>query len=477
VNPWSPRACALLVLSSLLLAAPSVASARDQELLDLLLENGSITPEQHQELVSGDEPVAEEADESAPDSAGDEESESSGIKVSVDKKGLRVKTEDGRFEFGLGGRLHADATLHVGDTPGNTPTEDLKPTDGTEIRRARLAASARVFEDWKWVGEIDFADNETALKDFTIAYTGFENLKISAGHQKQPYSLSLEMSSNDIPFVERSIDNEQNILLDRAIGLRVDAHGDHWFFATGIFGDGADPQKANGDEGWGVTARAIVAPIIEENAIVHLGFRGAYRRPDQADKEGRLRDETTHMSNYRVVDTGVLTDLDNITFYGPEAAFAWGPVWVSGEYSRARLQRNNGFNTRRFESGHIAASWMLTGESRAKTYKISSGEFKRIEPRNNFSIKKGRWGAWELAMRYAYIDLNDGSANDPSSVNGGEEQVLSTALNWHLNYNVRLMLNWNHILETSVSDTAPIYESNREAKGLDVFTLRAQFSF
>ena len=341
-----------------------------------------------------------------------------------------------------------------------------------------MIAKATVYEDWNWVGEVDFADNETVVKDFFISYSGFENTTITVGNQKQPYSLSLEMSSNDIPFVERSSDNEQNILLDRAIGVRVDTNGEHWFFAGGIYGDGVSPQKLAGDEGWGLAARAIVSPVITDNEIVHFGFRSAFRRADRANSTGRFRDETTHMSNYRIVDTGSVSDLDSVVLYGPEAAVAIGPVWVFGEYSR-ELVRRNGFRNSKFESGHIAVAYALTGESRAANYAINSGEFKSITPKQNFSLGKGGWGAWEVALRYAYIDVSDGSASNPGSIYGGEEHQLSTALNWYVNPNVRFMFNWNHILETNVGSgaSASLAATNQEAKGMDVFTLRAQLNF
>jgi phosphate-selective porin OprO/OprP len=451
---------------------------------------GSFSPalEAHAEEAVAAPPVAAEATPETKPSAQDAESpasDGSSIEVSLGSKGLRVRTKDGRFKFQFGGRLHVDGTYHLGDTPGDvpvdppnpTPTRSLDPTDGAEIRRARFAAKATVYDVWQWVGEVDFADNETNIKDFTLGYTGFKNTTIAVGNQKQPYSLSLEMSSNDIPFVERSIDNGQNeSSVDRAIGVRVDTNGDHWFVAAGIYGDTVTPQKTPGDEGWGLAGRAIYAPIIEEREVVHLGLRAAFRRPEEEDKSLRIRDETTHMSNYRVVDTGDQGNIDSAVLFGPEAAVAVGPLWVFGEYTRAQVRRN-GFDTAAFDSGHIAAAWMLTGESRATTYAIKSGEFKGIVPFHNFSLKNGGIGAWEVAVRYAYLNLNAGGASNPGAILGGKEHTLSTALNWYVNPNVRFMLNWNHIIETDVSDQSPIADSNQEAQGMDIFTVRAQFAF
>ena len=44
-------------------------------------------------------------------------------------------------------------------------------------------------------------------------------------------------------------------------------------------------------------------------------------------------------------------------------------------------------------------------------------------------------GAWEIAARYNFLDLNDGA------VTGGEMTVIEVGLNWHLNAMTRIMAN------------------------------------
>ncbi|MHA7836234.1 MAG: OprO/OprP family phosphate-selective porin [bacterium] len=413
-----------------------------------------------------------------------DEVDPAGVSVTVGEKGLAVQSKDGRFEFELSGRVQADATLHVGDTPANTPSTpgmsgvNRDPTDGTEIRRARLAAQATVYRDWHWMGEVDFANNEAAVKDFFLAYTGLERWKLSVGHQKQPYSLALEMSSNDLPFTERSIDNALVVaVLDRAVGVRAETHGERWYVAGGFYGESVEPSSENADEGWGAAAKAVVTPILEDDRLVHLGFRGAMRRPETGNESIRFRDETTNMSDYRIVDTGALEDVQNIFLFGPEAAFVWGPVSIFGEYNRAILQRN-GFSTVELEGGHVGATWALTGESWAKSYTIRTGEFKRLRPRRDFSLGGGGAGAWELAARFAHVNLNDGGpASSPDAVLGGKEQRISASLNWYPNYNIRMMLGYEHVLQADVATASPRSVSTKEGEGLDIFTLRAQLAF
>ncbi len=407
------------------------------------------------------------------------DSASAPAKVVVDKGGLKVDSGDGAFQFRAWGRLHADGTLHVGDTPPNSDGINNDATDGTEIRRARFAMSAKAYEVFTWFGEVDFGDNEVSVTDFIVGYTGIERLNLTAGHQKQPYSLAVEMSSNDLPFTERSIDNELIIpLINRAIGGRFEDYGEKWYVAGGFYGDSMEAQSQNATEGWGTAAKVVVTPILAPDRVIHLGFRGAVRRPENDNESIRFRDQTTQMSDYRIVDTERIEDIQEAAIFGPEAAIAFGPFSLYGEYNRAHLTRK-GADTLRFQSGHIAATWSLTGESRASIYTIQTGEFKRLTPKNNFSLKTGGVGAWELAVRYAYVDLSSGSASANASVVGGEEHALDTSLNWYLNPVVRFMLDWKHILETSIGDAADatLVARNQEGKGLNAFTLRAQFAF
>ncbi len=422
---------------SMLLLTQS-AGAADEELLRMLLDNGAITSEQYERLLEKEELEAKDFPE---------------VKLSLGSKGLRARTADGQFAFKIGGRIHAQASGHRGRLEGDA-------NNGTEVRRARFDLESTLYEDWHWKGEVDFADNEVAVKDFFVSYTGLGGSKITAGHGKQPYSLAVEMSSNDIPFIERGVDTDLIIpFVDRAIGVRADLAGANWFVAGGIFGDSVSPEDDD-SEGWGVVARAVYAPILEEDRVLHLGARSAFREP--SGDETRIRAETTHMSSLFTVDTGDLMDIDRVVLVGPEATLAWGPFSFGGEYNHAFIRRGGSDNLG-FNSWRVQATWSITGESRASTYKIGSGEFKRLQPESNFSLNSGGRGAWELALRYAAIDLDD------EDVDAGEQGTLTLGLNWYLNPSTRIMAEWSKILDTN--------STNRDAEDLDIFQSRVQLAF
>ncbi|MEM9302076.1 MAG: porin [Pseudomonadota bacterium] len=434
------------VTAAVALATAMPVVAADKELLDILLANGAIDQAQYEKLLKKEEIEKSDVDE---------------VIATLDRKGLNVKTSDGDYTFKIGTRLHAEASTHKGDLP-----EGNEPNNGTELRRARIEAKGTIAKNWNWVAEVDFADDRTSVKDFWLGYKTEGGTKLMFGHQKQPYSLDIEMSSNDIAFVERSVDNFLLVpFADRAIGFRAERSGSNWYAAGGFFGDSAGPLADAQNEGRGAVGRFVYSPIVDDDQILHLGVRALGRDPADGARFVRLRDETTHLSGLRIVDTGVILGVDRSVVSGLEAAYAAGPLSFMGEYHDLEIERNNADDLN-FSGWHLIGRWAITGESYADAYKMSSGEFKRLTPRQDFDRDAGTWGAWEFALRYANLDLNDGD------ILGGEEDVVSTALNWYPNSNMRFMFEWTRIVDTD--ESSPLREA---AVGLNIFQVRTQYTF
>lgn len=512
---WVNRTTARILIFLATVAALSLpADARDEELLRTLLDNGVITQEQYDRLSGpgsasaesdaaapaeteepgeeklveepGEEKLAEEpaeekqagqppeeklAEQPAKEELAEQPPEEEAaaapkkdwVQMRLGNRGLVVTSDDDQFTMTISGRLHVEASVHSND--GDLPDGD-EATDGIEIRRARFMMAGKFYEDWGWTGEVDFADNDVAIKDFWLGYNGFPHTSLYLGHVKQPYSLSVEMSSNDIPFIERSVDNFLIIpFVDRAVGLRGEFSGSNWFFATGMFGESIEPNKED-DEGWGSTGRFIFVPFRTETMGVHLGARAAYRQPGTNKQTIRIKDETTHLSNLSIVDTGSIEEVHDVVLVGGEAAFVYGPFELVGEYNHAYFNRRRANPDVDFDSWRCAAIWILTGENRMDSYRMNAGEFKRLTPNQNFSLRGGGWGAWELATRLASIDLNDGP------VTGGEEKVFTLALNWYVNPIVRFMFEWSRIVDTDHSN-----DVRKAADGINIFQFRGQLAF
>ena len=417
----------------------AVTQQAGTSLLDTLRDNGAITPEQHRTLSAA-----------TPNSAVLNEP-SEGPSVTMGSSGFRVKSSDGEASIKVGGRVQVDANLHTNDGP----LDDFI-NDGTELRRARIELKGTLADGIIWAAETEFANNDASVRDFWVGYEGDgDGPSYVFGNQKQPFSLAVEESSNDIPFTERGVDTFLVIpFVDRAIGFRAQDSGEDWFYAAGVYGDGVSPTAVD-DEGWGVTGRFVLAPVQTDTEVVHLGVRGSYRAPEDPI---RIRDESGNMSNLRVVDTGLLSDVNGVTIAGAEATWATGPFSIGGEWNIVNLDRLGEDSD--FTSYHVAATYTLTGESRAKAWRMDAGEFKRLRADNAGDRPI------ELAARFASIDLNS------RGIQGGEEDVFTLGLNWYYSDNLRLLLNWSHVLDVDEGDL-----SVGDADGLNIFGFRAQLNF
>lgn len=362
--------------------------------------------------------------------------------------GLKARSADGNFSFAIGGRLHLDAAWHDQD---RTPLGD-----GTELRRARVYVAGKVHEDWSFRAEYDFSDDDIAVKDAYLRYSGFRPINIRVGHFQEPFSLEEMTSSNYITFMERALPNA--LVPSYHLGVGVDSHGKNWSGAAGLFGEPVTDRGANNnddeDDGYGLAGRVTFAPLLAKARLVHLGASAEYREPSQ-DNQVRFRTPPeSHVAEAQdLVDTGTINDVDDTLRYGLEAAAAWGPWSVQGEYLHARVDRNRASDLE-FGGWYVYGSWLITGESRP--YSVRRGTFRGVTPRH-------RYGAWELAARFSSLDLED------DDISGGREQNITVGLNWYPNEHFRLMANYVH------ADADP--NDNGVDDEPDLFQIRAQAHF
>lgn len=392
--------------------------------------------------------------------------QSQASQVSVGNKGLVVKSADGAYSMKVGGRLHIDASGNSDDglAPG------VKPINGTEIRRGRIYLSGAFNNDWGYHIETDFGGNKVSAKDFLVTYSGFEApIKLTIGNQKHAMSMEIEESSNDIMFTERSLVAALTTpYFDRAIGFSVAAGGGNWHVKSGVYGDAMASGGANANEGNGFGVRGTYAPIAEKNKVLHIGVNYGLRKPSEDGtangKATAFSYKTTNLSGLKPVNAA-FDNMDQVKTSIVELAAMFGPVSVQSEFAQTQVSRDAGPDV------DLSASYVQVGFTVAgrRVYKASEGEFKHLTQNNNFSLRNGTWGAWELALRLDQIDLED------ADITGGEAKRASLALNWYLNPNVRVMLDYSTSYE--LNGGALIKADGSYADDIDVYALRTQWSF
>jgi phosphate-selective porin OprO/OprP len=191
---------------------------------------------------------------------------------------------------------------------------------------------------------------------------------------------------------------------------------------------------------WNVTARLVAVPLYEDDGekVVHLGFGYSHRFRGGGDYLLRYRQRPeSHLAPYLAdTDTGSAIPTNHIDLINPEFAIVWGPAAFQAEYVRSFVNGDDGTKNTTFWGAYAELSYFLTGEHR--NYKLGSGKFGRVKPNANFNPAQGGWGAFELATRYSYLDLND------KFVRGGKMWDVTAGISWYLYPNARISLNYVH---------------------------------
>jgi len=325
------------------------------------------------------------------------------------ESGIEVKRSDDSASFQLGGRIQWDYDATQSDDNG-VDTKDF------DVRRARLYVKGH-YGDWAYKTQFNVAESDGVdggdVEDLYIRYLGFGSVaSVTIGKQKEPFGLEALTSSKDISALERSAMTER-YAPGRSGGIQLSGKGRNWTYGVGYFE--ADGDGSNDFNNTAITARGTFAPILTNDAVVHLGAGYTKRDADvQADE----------------VDT-----------YNLELAGRTGPFHAQAEY----------FDSEEGQFGvdgyYVQLGWVITGESRP--YK--AGVFKRVKP----SSPKG---AWELIARF---EDGDGKYSDVGlATTNGEQKTLG--VNYYANNNVRLGLS---------------YMDGEEASGQSGDEVRARFQY
>jgi len=350
--------------------------------------------------------------------------------------GLRIDIGD-EVKLSLGGRIQNDWFVPLDD-------EDVDPTNtqewGTEFRRARLYIAGDLYDQYEFKAQYDFAGGNASFND---VYLGMFNLPvvggIRAGHFKEPFSLEELTSARFITFMERALPNELVPARNTGVMLHNSILDDRFNWAVGGFKE-SDSQGVDVGEGNAVTGRVSGTPWFDDKShLFHLGAAASYRETDDNNNDGindlRYRERPELGLASRIIDTGFIP-VDEHYLLGAEAALVYGPLSIQGEFIFNDTDTPAGLDPS-FDGWYVFGSYFLTGESRA--YSKPRGVFSRVSPGNPFFLGTDGIGAWEIALRYSQLNLDDSGL---TATTRGELDDITAALNWYPTANTRLMLNY-----------------------------------
>jgi len=408
----------------------------------------------------------------------------------------------------------------VSQTTGGVPST---LNDGATLRRARLGVEGTFFKATDYKFEYDFTRgnglNAGGITDAFIRYNFSKPFSIKVGSFKEPFSLEEATSNRYLTFIERNM--AVNTFVDNLntykVGFGANYAADRWQVGTSLQTEGVGGYNAygnnsltnstgsaintnggvnrnggGGDTSWEANARVTGMPWMESKTkFLHVGASGSYININNnylsdgkysnggiifANGIGNNVDRTS------ILNTGNLTagtktggfQANHLTRFGAESALVYGPFSAQGEYIQTDVS-GHGYTKNESLNGYYGyMTYFLTGESRA--YKAKTAAWDRIKPNHNFDMKGG-WGAWELAVGYDYMNLNDGK------IHGGRASTIKGGINWYPNSHLRVMANYVHALDINTGGAQSVDgKANNTSKAfnnadLDMIETRVQLDW
>ncbi len=388
--------------------------------------------------------------------------------------GLQVETADKAFKIHVGGRTQIDGVWMNADDrvmfgPGGVGRVD----DGVEFRRGRFLIEGQFYEVFTFACEYDFVNSfntaNTNVNGVTALVNGPTDLwiqmnqlpvieHIRVGNQKAPIGFEHLTSSRWLNFMERSFAFDAFIGgLDNGFRPGIQAFGtladDRISWAGGVFKNNQSVFGFNvGDGEYDVTGRLTALPVYEADGrcLVHVGLGVSHR--DLDNDNVRFRARTLLRNGPAAAHTTLLNIVlggDSQTLVVPEFVVVMGPwtvqaeyfgTWVDGANFPATNKTDRG--TTFYQSAYVEVLYFLTGEHRR--YDKKYPRFDRVIPNENFFLVKDEqggmaagWGAWQIGVRYSWINLND------NNINGGIAQDITLGLNWFWNPNSKVQFNYS----------------------------------
>ncbi len=365
--------------------------------------------------------------------------------VSLGQNGLVVRSADSNFVMIAHGYVQGDARFYL----------DHKTTPDTFLlRRVRPIIEGTAWGNFDYRLMLDLASgtvgssttfNNAILDDAYLNARPWKQFQIQAGKYKSPLGLERLESTADLNLIETGFATALTPNYDLGASLHNNLFENPLGYSIGIYNGATDggSDDQDSDEGKDVVGRLFAQPFIhtEIAPLRRLGFGVA----------GSVGEHTGTLPTYKT--SGQQTFFSyatNVAAVGhqyrvdPQAYYYWGPFGVLGEYvlssqearsSTAHLPADLRFNNRAWQ---VEVSYFLTGEE--NYFKYTSLE--HVVPLHRLGA--GGWGAFEVVGRLQQMTLDDAIFADKFATSTSARQATAWAagLNWYLNSNVKLNLNY-----------------------------------
>lgn len=337
--------------------------------------------------------------------------------------------------------------------------------DGMDFRRARLAAVGALTSNVNYFFQMDFAfPGRPTFTDVWVEMTKIPFLgNVRVGQWKQPFSLEVVSSFRYTMMPERSLlFNAFTPFRHPGLGFYNWSDDERMTWAASVYRSGQDQfgDSIASSGGYAGVGRITGLPWWEDNGrrYLHLGAGYNYVAPVQRFGAFRTIPEffigqtdvlsvagngtagsatpTANNGTPFFVNTGNFF-MNHYNLVGTELLWVEGPLTVQSEFMYLSALRNNGLLAN-FSGFYTQAGYFLTGEHRP--YNRQAGALDRIKVLNDVGNNEETgcygWGAWEIANRISYIDLNS------RDIQGGRLWDYTVCLNWYINSFTKVQLEY-----------------------------------
>ena len=517
---------AVAVSGAVLLMAGQVALADSAtDIVDALVSKGILTEEEGKLITKG------------------HTSKTAVTPVVKEKDGaFTLEGANGRNSIQLTGRIHLDYRQNNLETYGTdyNDRDSATAADAFDLRRARLGVKGKFAKDFKYeiVGNLP----GTATVDVAfVDYAKYDGAQLRLGKFKQPFGLEQLTSSNNIDFMERSYVDQ--LAPGKKIGAMAFGEPKPGFtYAGSVYAMNDTEQDSKGDKP-SIAGRATLnfAQFAgNKDMVMHVGVAGfdqeynitptsssstaggttqgsflSFRTPGRGLSNifrAQIGGETLTGATGQQSAAANGTSRIQSKALGLEGILAYNNFKLQGEFARADFRANSGGNTN--ASGQIPtagtetfdldakawyaeALWLVTGEKYANAYK--GGAFSSIKPTNDFDPDNGKWGAWELGLKYEEYKVDNmnvnaialgsraqgtltcasnGSATAVATINGCESKsrTYTAGIKWILNPNSRVLLNYSRTNFGRQWEHFDLQDA-QHMKNEDILMVRTQIAF
>lgn len=271
-------------------------------------------------------------------------------------------------------------------------------------------------KEWRW--------RQTGLKLAVPALGGF----LFVGRTKEGFSTNKFMVGYYGWFNERAAANDAflPILADGARWTGTALCG-QLVYNVGAYADALSEDESFNKNDWQTAARVVWLPLGTDSkaGLLHLVLEGRYAGSDDGFLQYRSKPES-FFAQSQAVDTGKFA-ASRSTMGGAEAYYVHGPFSSGVEYFINQVTSKTASDPF-FHGGEAFAAYLFTGETHP--YRAGAGYFEDVRPASTFF--SGGPGAWELAVRTSYVDLDSGP------IEGGRFFRATALVNWYLTDTLRL---------------------------------------